>query len=190
MRFSFVLLPLVLAAAPAVNSGQDLAQVQSVYILPMANGVDQYLASNLTRAGVFRVVTDPTAADAIFTENVGPGFEAKMKELYPPPAPPPAPAPPPEAKAEAAKDDKDKAKEKDDTLPALGDLKDDKDPREAFRPKISPWVRGKGTLFLVGRQSRTVIWSSFDKPKDSRPKTLDQMAQEVVKRLMKDLGRQ
>lgn len=185
MRLSFIFLPLALAAAPAADSGQELAKVQSVYILPMANGVDQYLAHRLTQAGVFRVVTDPKAADAIFTENVGPGFEDKMKELYPPPA---------ETGTEAAKagadSAKDAAKDGQSTAPLLRDLKDDKDSRDAFRPKVSPWARGKGTLFLVSRQSHAVIWSAFDKPKDFQPRTLDQTAETVVKRLKKDLGRQ
>ena len=51
----------------------------------MPGGLDQYLANRLTAAGVFRVVTDPKLADAIFTDQLGAGFEQKLTALYPPP---------------------------------------------------------------------------------------------------------
>ena len=65
--------------------GAGIGEVQSVYLLPMAGGLDQHLANRLT--GVFRVVTDPKLADAIFTEQLGAPFELKLAELYPPPKP-------------------------------------------------------------------------------------------------------
>ena len=52
----------------------------------MTGGLDQYLANRLTAGGVFRVVTDPKLADAIFTDQLGSGFEQKLVELYPAPA--------------------------------------------------------------------------------------------------------
>ena len=48
----------VLAPLEAERAG--LRQVQSVYLLPMGYGLDQYLANRLTAEGVFEVVTDPT----------------------------------------------------------------------------------------------------------------------------------
>jgi len=54
--------------------GAGVPDVQAVYLLPMAGGLDQYLANRLTSAGVFRVVTDPKMADAIFTDQLGAGF--------------------------------------------------------------------------------------------------------------------
>ena len=65
--------------------GANLPDVQAVYLLPMAGGLDQYLANRLTAGGVFRVVTDPKLADAIFTDQLGAGFEQKLVDLYPPP---------------------------------------------------------------------------------------------------------
>ena len=65
--------------------GADVPGVQAVYLLPMAGGLDQYLANRLTSAGVFRVVTDPKMADAIFTDQLGAGFEQKLTDLYSPP---------------------------------------------------------------------------------------------------------
>jgi hypothetical protein len=63
----------------------NLPEVQAVYLLPMTGGLDQYLANRLTAGGVFRVVTDPKLADAIFTDQLGAGFEQKLVDLYPPP---------------------------------------------------------------------------------------------------------
>lgn len=185
MRWSkTVLAAALLSAVCAAAEAPELAQVHNVYILPMANGVDQYLANHLTRRNVFRVVTDPKLADAIFTENMGPGFSDKMDELYPPPEKEKEKekAPPPEAKKE------DKSGPGDASAPPpFGELKNADQPRDIFRPKISPWTRGKGNLFLVSRQSRAVIWSVFDRPKDARPKSLDHMAESVVRKLAGDL---
>ena len=66
--------------------GADVPGVQAVYLLPMAGGLDQYLANRLTGAGVFRVVTDPKMADAIFTDQLGAGFEQKLTDLFTQPA--------------------------------------------------------------------------------------------------------
>jgi hypothetical protein len=62
----------------------NLPDVQAVYLLPMTGGLDQYLANRLTAGGVFRVVTDPKLADAVFTDQLGAGFEQKLVDLYPP----------------------------------------------------------------------------------------------------------
>ena len=66
--------------------GADVPGVQAVYLLPMAGGLDQYLANRLTGAGIFRVVTDPKMADAIFTDQLGVGFEQKLTDLFTQPA--------------------------------------------------------------------------------------------------------
>ena len=72
------LLPMAFVAACCF--GQD---VQSVYILRMGNGLDQYLANHLTREKLMRVVTDPKLADFILTDRLGDTFQAKYDELYP-----------------------------------------------------------------------------------------------------------
>jgi hypothetical protein len=59
------------------------AGVHTVYILPMAGGLDQYLAEWLTRQHVMQVVTDPKAADAVLTDRLGEAFEQKMAEIHP-----------------------------------------------------------------------------------------------------------
>src|SRR5438132_12916217 len=76
----------VLACLVALNaSSPQLQQVQSVYILAMGSGMDQFLANRLTRFGKMQVVADPQRADAILTDRLGEVFEKKLDELYPPP---------------------------------------------------------------------------------------------------------
>ena len=71
-----------LAAAAELSTGR------TVFLMPMSHGLDQFVASRLTRMGVLRVVTDPAKADTIITDQVGSGFEARMSDLYPPPPAP------------------------------------------------------------------------------------------------------
>jgi hypothetical protein len=63
-------------------SGADSDDIKTVYLLPMANGLDQYLAIRLTTNLIFQVVTDPLKADAILTDRIGTSFEQKLNELY------------------------------------------------------------------------------------------------------------
>ncbi len=60
----------------------SLKDVHTVYLMPMANGLDQYLAVRLTTSAVFQVVTDPQKADAVLSDQVGQMFEEKMTDLY------------------------------------------------------------------------------------------------------------
>src|SRR5579884_3247407 len=82
---------LLVSSAFAAAAGPDLSKVQTIYLLPMSHGMDQYLANRLTSEGVLRVVTDPAQADAILTDRLGQVFEDKLAELYPPPKPDPKP---------------------------------------------------------------------------------------------------
>ena len=84
----FGLLAAIAALALAAINPQ-LKQVNTVYILAMSGGMDQFLANSLTSLGVFQVVTDPQKADAIVTDRLGESFETKLKDLYDP-APPPS----------------------------------------------------------------------------------------------------
>jgi hypothetical protein len=56
--------------------------VKTVYVLPMAGGLDQYLALQLTSQGVLQVVTDPKNADAILTDGIGARLEDSLTQLY------------------------------------------------------------------------------------------------------------
>src|SRR4051794_27330967 len=83
MRFRSLLL--ACAGLGAVYAADPvLSQVRHIYIFPMTGGLDQYLASHLARNGRYAVVTDPAQADALFTDQIGSGFEERMRSLYPP----------------------------------------------------------------------------------------------------------
>jgi len=148
-------LPLV-AAQPS-----DLARVQTVYLLPMGYGLDQYLAGRLTRMGVFQVVADPKQADAVFTDRLGEAFEQRMNELYPP---------------EPAQKPADTQEEKESTAAAR---------QEA--PRASTWGRGRGTIFLVDTRTRTVLWSVYERPRDASPDEVERTARRIAEQLMRDL---
>ncbi|HVT93899.1 MAG TPA: hypothetical protein VHD76_13730 [Bryobacteraceae bacterium] len=153
-----------------------LLQVKKVYLLPMGSGLDQFLASHLTQLGVFDVVTDPKKADAVFTERLGAAFERRMDDFY---APKP-PAPPPEAK------DKNSDKE-----PSAADKAEaDRLSANSTAVQMPTFGRNRGTLFLVDRNTRSVIWSTYEHPKDTRPKTLDSTGQRIARKLQTDLNPQ
>ncbi|GIU74462.1 MAG: hypothetical protein KatS3mg004_1549 [Bryobacteraceae bacterium] len=173
-----MLLPLLLMATSAaacaaqeagpkpIQAGPELLQIRTVYLLPMANGFDQYLANHLTRQGVFQVVADPSLADAILSDRIGKPFEKTLEELYPQPKP--------EEAKPAKEEDEDR-----DRSPAALDIK--APPLE----RTSSFGRGKGTIFLVARGSRHVVWSVYARPKRTVPDELDATARRVASELQK-----
>jgi hypothetical protein len=174
-RFVLMAVSVCGLAAAAVNPA--LPEVKRIYLLPMSNGLDQYLANRLTKLGRFEVVTNPDQADAVFTDRIGIAFEERWKELYPPPPPPPKPV-----ETEAAKDkDKDKDKSKKDKAP------ESLEATVAPLVRISSFTRGKGNVFLVSRKTGVVIWSHYAVPKNIRTKSLDNTADKIVDRLHDDL---
>ena len=178
-----------LALALAVFTAPVAAQlntIQTVYLLPMGSGLDQYIANRLTAAGVFQVVTDPLKADAVFTDRLGEAFEARFTELYITPEEERKKAEEKKAKAEEKKarekEKKEKGKQKDEEKTS-GEQDDSAKPAEMPPIRASSFSRGKGTLFLVERKSRDVVWSIYEQPKSSTPKELDRVAGRVVDRL-------
>jgi len=155
--------------APAPQGNAELAGIHNVYLLPMRSGLDQYIAGRLTDRGVYRVVTDPDKADAIFTDKLGKQFETTMAELYPTAAAPAAPTP----KADAAK--------KIDS----GGL--DFDVKSSGAMRTTSFSSGRGMVFLVHRHTRGVLWSTFVKIENTRAPELNEVAGTVVKRLERDL---
>ncbi len=73
---------LLAAAAALAMPAADLVEFKTVYLLPMSNGLDQFLAIKLTSGSVMQVVTDPKKADAILTDHIGTAFEQKLDELF------------------------------------------------------------------------------------------------------------
>ena len=118
MKRFLCLLPL----AGALACAADLAGVHTVYLLPMARGMDQYLANQLTSGHVFVVVTDPKLADAILTDHVTEGFQSQLEGFSPTPKPPEpekkaAPEPAAEPDGESAPPAKPAAKADDKPAP-------------------------------------------------------------------------
>lgn len=68
----------------AIGACAQPPAVHAVYILPMAGGLDQYLAEQLARGHVMQVVADPKLADAVMTDHLGDAFEQRMAKIYPP----------------------------------------------------------------------------------------------------------
>lgn len=144
----------------------------------MSGGLDQALATSLTRHRQFQVVTDPQIADAIFTDRLGESFEKKVLDLYPPPeVEEPIEK---EVKKDEKKDDKD-------------DKKPDKSSSDIMTLKTEPMVRiggfgrSKGDVYLVDRTSKKVIWSLYKRPKNATPDEIDKTAEAIVKQLKHDL---
>jgi hypothetical protein len=161
-------LVLLLLVCAALLSGADLAGVHTVYLLPMANGLDQYLANALTTGHVFVIVTDPKLADAVFTDRIGAALQENLDVMLAPP--------PPEPKAD-----------KDDSKTPKGSLVEPANKLE--NPSLTSSVgRSKGTVFLVGAKSRQVIWSTYELPKVNTSKESDRIASAIVSRLKKDMG--
>jgi hypothetical protein len=171
----------LLAATAFATVNPQLHQVKRVYILTMGSGMDQYLANQLTKAGIFEVVTDPKKADAIVTDNVGEAFQKKVDDLYPA-TPPPAEATKPAVESDAALDVGDRASDSKAKKDGLAGV----DFGGGFS-RTSTFGRGKGNFFVVDRNSRTVLWSVYERPKNSTPGELTKTAGRVVKHLKEDL---
>lgn len=147
-----------------------LLRIRNLYVLPMAGGLDQYLANRLTRNGRYTVVTDPAQADALLTDQVGMSFETKMRELYPPP---PAPSEP-----------KEKAPVKPGEQRSMVSLMGEASASAGAR--VSTFSRGKGNVFLVERASKTVVWSTYLPVKSKSSNALNRVADDIVDRLDDD----
>jgi hypothetical protein len=181
---------LLAAAAVTAAVNPQLHQVKRVYILAMGSGMDQFLANRLTQEGIFEVVTDPKMADAIVTDNVGEAFQKKLDDLYPPPKPATSKPAAPEATKPAA----DSATPPDaadsnapDAKPAKKGALDDVDFSGGASFGHTTFGRGKGNFFVVDRGSRIVLWSVYERPKNSTPGELTKVAERVVKHLKDDL---
>ncbi len=56
-------------------------------------------------------------------------------------------------------------------------------PTPDVEPHASTFSRGRGTLFLVDAKSKQVLWSAYQKPKDTTPRELERTAKKVVMNL-------
>jgi hypothetical protein len=140
----------------------EVLGVKTVYVLPMAGGLDQYLALLLTSAGVLQVVTDPQKADAILTDGIGARLEDSLAALY--------------GVRDKNNADKDSV-EKEKSSKAGSD--------DFSHPAMQPLSHSRGIVFLVNRTSRDVLWSTFERPKNTQPAELKHAAEKIVDRLAK-----
>jgi hypothetical protein len=130
-----------------------LGEIKTVYVLPMSGGLDQYLAVELTTGAVLQVVTDPQKADVVFTDHLGESFEQSLVDLY-----------------GGKGDDTTKSDPPDNS------------PRNFARTGMQG-QRGRGTAFLVDRQTHDVIWSVYERPKDTTPTGLRRTAGQIASKL-------
>jgi hypothetical protein len=163
---------LISTLLPGAVRAASLAEVKSVYLFPMSNGLDQYLADRLTHDHIFQVVTDPKAADAVITDRLGDAFETQLLTARPELKPPPPPKPPA---------DKDKDKDAD---AAKKDVKE----QEPIVPVSSSFHAAHGTIFLVHAKTQQVVWSTYQKPGGHDPKEMERTATRIAKILEKDLA--
>jgi len=147
--------------AQAGDPRPELAEIKTVYLLPMTYSMDQFLAIRLTKGGVLQVVTDPKKADAILSDHIGTALEEKMNSLYG------------EQKAVKSADDKD-------------DKDKDKDKNTFGGGPMAGGTRSKGAVFLVDAKTRNVLWSDYVRPKNSQPDELNHAADKIAAQLEKD----
>jgi len=137
-------------------SAAGLGDIRAVYLLPMSNGLDQYLAQQLTAGAVLQVVTDPKNADAVLTDHLGETFEQSLADLY-----------------------QTTPKTGDKTADA------NEDKGAPFARSGMQGKRGRGTIFLVNRRTHEVLWSVYELPKDNRPAGLRHSAGRISEQLAK-----
>jgi len=154
MKLSVFLLAASLLSSASHVSAADLGDLKTVYLMPMTNGLDQFLAIKLTTGVVMQVVTDQKQADAIYTDQIGKSFEQKLDDLY-----------------------GQKPKDKD---------AENKDGSSESSRVVSSSSRGKGAIFLVDRKTRSVVWSTYERPKSANSDELNHVAEKIAQRLEKD----
>ncbi len=156
----------LVAAVGFAQAGEprpELAEVKTVYLLPMTYSMDQFLAIRLTKGGVLQVVTDPKKADAILSDHIGTALEEKMNSLY---------GEQKDVKSADGSDDKDKDKDQDKNTFGGGPM--------------AGGTRSKGAVFLVDAKTRNVLWSDYVRPKSSQPDELNHVADKIAAQLEKD----
>jgi hypothetical protein len=151
---------LTLLAAALGMQAAEIGAVKTVYLLPMSSSLDQFLAQRLTSGGVLQVVTDPKKADAILSDRIGAGLDATLEELY------------------ATKKPAEKGSDKNSDKSSVDD---------SGKPVVQPVSRARGTIFLIDRKTRDVLWSMYERPKSAQPDDMNRAAEKIATQLSKDL---
>lgn len=73
--------------------------------------------------------------------------------------------------------------------PAVKKSEEDEDKDAWSKPaeRVGSSSRGKGTVFLVDRHSRNVVWSIYLPSRSSRPDEVNARARQITDKLVKDL---
>ncbi len=58
--------------------------------------------------------------------------------------------------------------------------------QDSSKPAMQPMSRGKGTIFLVDRKTRNVLWSTYAMAKGTSPDEMNHLADRIVTKLGKD----
>jgi hypothetical protein len=149
MRIHALILIAAFLCAPLIAANPTLSpRFRTVYILEMANGLDQHLANRFTAGRAMWVVLEPGAADAVLTESLDDSFWLWLARNYTPPA-----QAQPGGSGSASR-------------------------RE---PSVNP--RHPGMVFLVDPRTRVVLWSTWEKPKNSSPAELENSASRIASQL-------
>jgi len=180
---------LTASVARAQVPNAELSSVQIVYVLPMGSGMDQFVAHQVARYGLYQVTTDPRQADAFLSDFVGTTFETRVDDLLKAARDKAERDAEELAKKEAAKAPKAKESDKDED-------KNKKEDKEDARPgefqmsgdaaRVHSFSRGRGNIFLVDAKSRRVLWTGFDVPKNTRPGELQKSAERLMSKLRKE----
>src|SRR4051812_1011695 len=179
----------LLGCAGAMLCAANLEGVHNVYVMPMARGLDQYLASRITSDHVFQIVTDPKLADAVLTDRVGESLQIQLENIFPTPKPPQPDPPAVEEAEKVEKPAKSARSKRDKEEPAPVNPMFQEPVNKLDNPNNnSSFGRSKGNIFLVDTKSRQVVWSTFNPPKSSAVKDLDRTASDIVSRIKKDLS--
>ncbi len=57
---------------------------------------------------------------------------------------------------------------------------------DGFKPTMAPLSRGKGSIFLVSRTSRAIVWSIYALPKSQQAGDMNDLARYIAEHLAKD----
>ena len=84
MRTAGVVFAALLSVAMFGDEAHPSPRFRTVYILEMADALDQHIASRLSSAGVLWVVLDPANADTVLTDAIDAAFWTWLQRTYPP----------------------------------------------------------------------------------------------------------
>lgn len=147
----------------AALHADGLSKAGPVYLAPMDAALDQYLAEAIADEGVLSVTVDPKLARTVMTDRIDARFLEALDEWFP------------------REEDKKTEEEEEGAEGGIGGEIDFQ------RPVNRPRGRPRGAVFLVDVASREVVWSTFHKPYETRPKKLHRKARNIVSRLKKDV---